>query len=98
MKSIHGVRKLLPCVCIHHGFRCKVFCVNSMERFMSVPYLREAAAQGDLGKFVRFVRLHLGDGNEAVSKAEIDRSWVEAVRIRLRDAQVPFTVQIQFFP
>lgn len=35
---------------------------------MSVPYLREAAAQGDLGELVRFVRLHLGDGNEAVGK------------------------------
>lgn len=65
---------------------------------MSVPYLREAAAQGDLGKFIRFVRLHLVHGNEAMGKAKIDRSWFEAVRIRLRDAQVPFTVQIQCFP
>jgi len=52
---------------------------------MSVPYLREAAAQGDLGKIVRFVRLHLGDGNEAVGKDEVDRSWVEAVKILLRE-------------
>ena len=41
---------------------------------MSVPYLREAAAQDDLGKLIRFVRLHLGGGNEAVGKEEIDRS------------------------
>ncbi len=52
---------------------------------MSVPYLREAAAQGDLGKLVRFVRLHLGDGNEAVGKEEIDRSWAETIKILLRD-------------
>ena len=55
---------------------------------MSVPYLREAAAQDDLGKLVRFVRLHLGDGNEAVGKDEIDRSWAEAIKILLRDDEV----------
>src|ERR1700690_3148742 len=55
---------------------------------MSVPYLREAAAQDDLGKLVRFVRLHLGDGNEAVGKEEIDRSWAEAIKILLRDEPV----------
>lgn len=52
---------------------------------MSVPYLQEASAQGDIGKLVRFVRLHLGDGNEAVGKEEIDRSWAEAIKILLRD-------------
>ena len=52
---------------------------------MSVPYLREAAAQDNLGKLVRFVRLHLGDGNEAVGKEEIDRSWAETIKILLRD-------------
>ena len=52
---------------------------------MSVPYLREAVTTGDLGKLVRFVRLHLGDGNEAVGKEEIDRSWAEATKILLRD-------------
>lgn len=55
---------------------------------MSVPYLREAAAQDDLGKLVRFVRLHLGDGNEAVGKEEIDRSWGETIKILLRDQPV----------
>jgi len=52
---------------------------------MSVPYLREAAAQDDVAKLVRFVRLHLGDGNEAVGKEEIDRSWAEALKVLLRD-------------
>lgn len=51
---------------------------------MSVPYLREAAAAGEDDKLVRFVRLHLGDGNETVGRKEIDRSWAEAVKILLR--------------
>ncbi len=55
---------------------------------MSVPYLREAAAHDDLGKLVRFVRLHLGDGNEGVGKEEIDRSWAETIKILLRDQPV----------
>lgn len=55
---------------------------------MSVAYLRAAAARGDVEKFIRFVRLHLGDGNEAVGKEEIDRSWVEAVKILLREEPV----------
>lgn len=50
---------------------------------MSVPYLKEAAAENDVQKLVRFVRLHLGDGNEAVGKGEIDRSWAEATKILL---------------
>jgi hypothetical protein len=48
---------------------------------MSVPYLRAAAVHGDLEKLVRFVRLHLGDGNEPVGKEEINRSWAGAVTI-----------------
>ena len=51
---------------------------------MSVPHLREAAAHDDLDKLVRFVRLHLGDGNEAVGQDEIDRSWAQATKILLR--------------
>jgi hypothetical protein len=55
---------------------------------MSVPYLKEAAANDDIGKLVRFVRLHLGDGNEAVGKEEIDRSWAQATKVLLRDEPV----------
>jgi hypothetical protein len=51
---------------------------------MSVPYLRESAARGDDQKLIRFVRLHLGDGNEATGREEIDRSWAEALKILLR--------------
>jgi hypothetical protein len=55
---------------------------------MSVAYLREAAERGDTEKLVRFVRLHLGDGNEAAGRDEINGSWAEAVKILLRDDPV----------
>jgi hypothetical protein len=51
---------------------------------MSVPYLREAVTNGDSEKLIRFVRLHLGDGNENVGRKEIDKSWIEALKILLR--------------
>jgi hypothetical protein len=51
---------------------------------MSVPYLREAAAAGETEKLIRFVRLHLGDGNEEVGRKEIDKSWAEAIKVLLR--------------
>jgi len=51
---------------------------------MSVPYLREALQFGDSEKLIRFVRLHLGDGNEDVGRKEIDKSWMEALKILLR--------------
>jgi len=51
---------------------------------MSVPYLREAAAAGETDKLIRFVRLHLGDGNEDVGRKEIDKSWAEAIKTLLR--------------
>ena len=51
---------------------------------MSVPFLREAAATGAHDKILRFVRLHLGDGNEDVGKKEIDKSWIEATKILLK--------------
>ncbi len=51
---------------------------------MSVPFLREAAAAGADDKLIRFVRLHLGDGNEDAGKREIDKSWMEAVKVLLR--------------
>jgi hypothetical protein len=51
---------------------------------MSVPFLKEATAAGQNDKLIRFVRLHLGDGNEDVGAREIDKSWVEAVKILLR--------------
>ncbi len=55
---------------------------------MSVAYLRGAVARGDLEKVIRFIRSHLGDGNEAVGKDEVDRSWIEAMKILLREEPV----------
>ena len=52
---------------------------------MSVQFLREAAQTGNSEKLIRFVRLHLGDGNEQVGEKEINKSWVEALTILLRD-------------
>jgi hypothetical protein len=51
---------------------------------MSVPYLREAVLSRDSERLIRFVRLHLGDGDENVGRKEIDKSWIEALKILLR--------------
>jgi len=63
---------------------------------MSVSYLRKAVKDGDSEKLIRFVRLHLGDGNENVGRKEIDKSWVEALKILLngQDADRDFVEQI----
>ena len=50
---------------------------------MSVPFLKAAAAAGNDEALVRFVRLHLGDGNDSVGRREIDKSWAEAIKILL---------------
>ncbi len=47
---------------------------------MSLAYLKEAVADGDSEKLIRYVRLHFGDGNEAVGIKEIDKAWVEALK------------------
>ena len=52
---------------------------------MSVGHLRAAAAAGDTEALIRFVRLHVGDGNEQAGKKELDKSWVEAIKILLRE-------------
>lgn len=57
---------------------------------MSVSYLKEAAAAGETEKLLRFVRLHVGDGNEEVGKKELNKSWVEAIKILLREEQADY--------
>ncbi|MCA1616530.1 MAG: hypothetical protein LC800_21030 [Acidobacteria bacterium] len=47
---------------------------------MSLQYLKEAVAAGDSEKLIRYVRLHLGDGDEAAGRREIDKAWVEALK------------------
>ena len=48
---------------------------------MSLPYLRRAVADDDFDKLIRYVRLHFGDGNEVVGAKEIDKAWVEALKL-----------------
>ena len=47
---------------------------------MSLAYLKQAVEAGDTEKLIRYVRLHLGDGNEDVGRKEIDKAWVEALK------------------
>lgn len=47
---------------------------------MSLLYLKDAVAAGDIDKLIRYVRLHLGDGNEDAGRREIDKVWVEALK------------------
>lgn len=47
---------------------------------MSLQYLKDAVANGDNDTLMRYVRLHLGDGNEGAGRKEIDKAWVEALK------------------
>ncbi len=47
---------------------------------MSLKYLKEAIVNNDTEKLIRYVRLHLGDGNEAAGRKEIDKAWIEALK------------------
>lgn len=55
---------------------------------MSLRYLKEAVEAGDNEKLIRYVRLHFGDGNEAAGAKEIDKAWIEALKLLL---EVPAT-------
>lgn len=50
---------------------------------MSLQYLQQAIAEGDQAKLIRYVRLHFGDGNEEAGRKEIDKGWVEALKLLL---------------
>ncbi len=50
---------------------------------VSLKYLQAAVAHNDAEKLIRYVRLHLGDGNEAAGRKEIDKAWVEALKLLL---------------
>ena len=50
---------------------------------MSLQYLKEAVRDGDTEKLIRYVRLHLGDGNEQAGRKEIDKAWIEALKLLL---------------
>ena len=46
---------------------------------MSLEYLNGAVASGDTEALIRYVRLHVGDGDEAAGRREIDKAWVQAL-------------------
>jgi len=48
---------------------------------MSLAYLREAAESDDFEKLIRYVRLHFGDGDDDLGRREIDKAWVEALKL-----------------
>jgi hypothetical protein len=50
---------------------------------MSREYLQAALAADDFDALIRYVRLHLGDGNEAAGRREIEKAWVEALKLLL---------------
>lgn len=50
---------------------------------MSLPYLKQAVEQNDNEKLIRYVRLHFGDGNEENGRKEIDKAWIEALKLLL---------------
>jgi len=50
---------------------------------MSLPYLRQAVQEEDFEKLIRYVRLHVGDGDEAAGRKEIDKAWVEALKLMI---------------
>jgi len=55
---------------------------------VSLQYLKDAVANGDTEQLIRYVRLHLGDGNEQAGRKEIDKAWVEALKPLLDVPQV----------
>ena len=46
---------------------------------MSLAHLKAAVAAGDSETLIRYVRLHVGDGDEAAGRREIDKAWVQAL-------------------
>lgn len=50
---------------------------------MSLPHLRAAVTTGDHETLIRYVRLHVGDGDEPAGRREIDKAWVQALTLLL---------------
>lgn len=77
---------------------------------MSLDYLKEAIKEDDREALIRYVRLHFGDGNDTQGAQEIDKAWVEALKLLLElpdtnrefifetlDSQSPETLAHLFF-
>ncbi len=50
---------------------------------MSLAHLKNAVEENDREKLIRYVRLHFGDGNEDAGAKEIDKAWIEALKLLL---------------
>ncbi|MEO6392014.1 MAG: hypothetical protein ABIP75_09200 [Pyrinomonadaceae bacterium] len=50
---------------------------------MSLQYLKQAAATNDTEALIRYIRLHFGDGDAEVGRREIDKGWIEALKLML---------------
>jgi hypothetical protein len=50
---------------------------------LSLSHLRAAVTAGDDETLIRYVRLHVGDGDEAAGRREIDKAWIEALTVLL---------------
>lgn len=48
---------------------------------MSLEYLRDAVARGDNSALIRYVRLHVGDGDDRQGQREIEKAWVQALKV-----------------
>jgi tRNA G37 N-methylase Trm5 len=48
-----------------------------------MAYLKNAVEENDREKLICYVRLHFGDGNEDEGKKEIDKAWIEALKLLL---------------
>ena len=47
---------------------------------MSLAHLQAAIEKDDPASLLRYVRLHVGDGNPDAGAKEIDKAWVEALK------------------
>ncbi len=50
---------------------------------MSLQHLKDAVAAGDREQLIRYVRLHFGDGDETAGRKEIDKAWIESLKLLL---------------
>ncbi len=48
---------------------------------LSREHLKTAIAENDKEALIRYVRLHFGDGSEQAGRQEIDKAWVEALKL-----------------
>jgi len=51
--------------------------------FVSLPHLKAAVEAGDRATLIRYVRLHVGDGDEDRGRREVDKAWTEALTVLL---------------